>query len=346
MTKLRVIFVHGMAMHPLATETGEVTYYRKLQSAIERQLERRGVIPKGATRTADGVEGIVTFDKVDYSSFGHAEEVRVINAYREGRRKLFNIVDKALDLAFEQARLQLVMSFADVLVYRSDLWRDEIRGVLLEKINPHIEEGEAVSIVAHSLGSAVAFDTVYCNSNRGTWKAAGFMPTNLFTMGSPIALFTMDPRPTATCADDEMLDDSPGGDGERGAAPPPWQEVLRDNQTVGGEEGDAQRERPEEDESSADDPGEGVGVAPAGTAGNTTLEILRANGVFYNFLDAQDLIAYPIASYFEGVSYGVKDIAVGNGVNPITAHSDYWENKEVAREIAARLEIDFRGEGA
>lgn len=90
-------------------------------------------------------------------------------------------------------RAQLITSVSDVLVYESNHWRDEIRQCVLDKISPYVGSGDAVSLVGHSLGSVVAFDTAYYNSRHNTaWINAGFKPTKLFTMGSPIALFSLE----------------------------------------------------------------------------------------------------------------------------------------------------------
>jgi hypothetical protein len=62
--------------------------------------------------------------------------------------------------------------------------------------------------------------------------------------------------------------------------------------------------------------------------------------VWYNFLDAQDVIAYPLQVLFKD-AFNVEDIVVQTGTNPRKAHDGYWENPEVADFIAGRLKLDF-----
>jgi hypothetical protein len=65
-----------------------------------------------------------------------------------------------------------------------------------------------------------------------------------------------------------------------------------------------------------------------------------ADGVWYNFLDAQDLIAYPLETLFTG-KFQVKDFRVETGLLPISAHTGYWRNADVADRIAQRLKLDL-----
>ncbi len=66
----------------------------------------------------------------------------------------------------------------------------------------------------------------------------------------------------------------------------------------------------------------------------------REDGVWYNFLDAQDLIAYPLETLYTG-KFQVKDIRVETGLLPISAHTGYWHNADVADRIAQRLKLDL-----
>jgi hypothetical protein len=317
MVKQRVIFVHGMSNHLLGGKDKKPTYYLGLRDALISRLKTLGVVPADAPND-DEIPGVISFDSVDYSDVGQVEEEAVLQVYRDARAGLFNFLDNMVEHALDGVRLQLVTAFSDVLVYRSQYWTAEIRGRLLAKINPHLGENEAITIIAHSLGSAVAFDTVYNNANTSAWQDARFKPANLFIMGSPLALFAMEPMPETT-ERAAALDE--GAVVEEDAAPPlPWQGVLQESIGVLVEWA--------------------LELTPAPFPGgmDPRLDILSPTGVLYNFLDAQDLLAYPVQAFFKDkVAYEVKDIAVGNGLNPITAHSDYWDNHEVADTIAAQL---------
>ena len=317
MTKLRVIFVHGMSSHLLAEKNMPATYFIGLRNALIQRLKEMNVVPPDAAE-GDEIGDIITFDHVHYSDIGQREEDAVLKVYREASQHLFSFLDHMVAKALDHVRLQMVTAFSDVLVYRSDHWRDEIRKRLFEKVNPHIDSGEAITIVAHSLGTPVAFDTVYHHVNDGEWKGRGFKLANLFVMGSPIALFAMEPIPSTEGA----LEDSPG-DGEE--SPVRWENLLQVNASPPAE---------------VDFDPTALTDVPSGI--DPRLSIVADSGVLYNFLDAQDLIAYPLEAFFKDkVTYEVEDIAVGNGLDPITAHSKYWDNNEVADRIAERLKQDF-----
>ncbi len=287
MNTLRVIFVHGISPVIIRSD-----YTAGFCDLLRSELEALGVVPKdaGDEQTAE----IVTFERVDYSAIGQPEEERVLTAYLRERQGLYHFPDLLIEkIGFENIRRQLITSVSDVLVYESDHWRDAIRNLLVGKIDPYVRTRDAVTLVGHSLGSVVAFDTAYYHSRHDPkWLAARFKPTNLFTLGSPIALFTLE------------LDDATGLQKPR---------YLPADATP-----------PDRD--------------PHAT--NPDLQPIRGDGVWYNFLDAQDLIAYPLAEVFRD-KFRVEDIPVETGILPLQAHTGYWSNREVARRIAERLKSDF-----
>ena len=286
MNALRVVFVHGISPSVI-----DYDYSAKLASKIVDKLTQYGVVPENATR--EQLDEIITFDQVNYSTIGHQEEERLFQAYEQETAKLYNFVYRLSRAAgLDKVRRQIITSVADVMVYKSDYWGHMIRGMVAEKIEPYVESNDAVSIVAHSLGSVVSFDTIYYNATANEkWRAAGFRPVNLFTMGSPIALFSLD------------LDRETGQQPVR-YVPGPTPETPD------------------------------IPDSPA-------LHLLRPEGVWYNFLDAQDIIAYPLQILFEG-NFPVEDIVVQTGTNPRKAHDGYWNNDEVAEVIANRLKMDFQ----
>jgi hypothetical protein len=286
MNKLRLIFVHGISASIVNWD-----YSAALRTMMTTKLIETGVIPESATE--EEIEEFVTFEHVNYSAIGHEEEERLFNVYERETAKLYNFVYRLSKVSgLDKVRRQIITSVGDVMVYLSDYWGEQIRGMLLEKINPYVGSGDAVSLVAHSLGSVVAFDTLYYNIRTNPeWQAARFKPTNLFTMGSPLALFSMD------------LDRETG------------------TQKQKFKEG-AEPEMPD------------IPDSPA-------LKLLQDYGVWYNFLDAQDIIAYPLGALFEG-KFDVEDVVVQTGTNPRKAHDGYWENQEIVDVISARLKMDFQ----
>ncbi len=281
--QLRVIFVHG-----ISAEIVHGDYTVELCDLLRTRLTANGVLRPNAPQ--DEIDAIVTFTPVNYSDVGQTEEDRVLTAYRAERGRLYSPADDALELVgFDKVRTQMITAVSDCLVYESAVQRDEIRKRVLDAIAPYVETGDAVSIVGHSLGSVVAFDVAYFNSRHNdAWRKVGFKPTNLFTMGSPIALFSME------------MDDTTG------------------------------EQKPRYVPAAVD-----KSPAPA-----DNMQPKREDGVWYNFLDAQDLIAYPLETLYTG-KFHVKDIRVETGLLPMSAHTGYWHNADVADRIAQRLKLDL-----
>lgn len=287
MAKLRIIFVHGIS--PTVIQRDYAADFRTL---IVEKLQDTQILPSEAS--PQQVAQVITFESINYSAIGQAEEDRVLNAYREERQSLYNPLDKIIEkLGFDAIRRELITSIGDVLVYQSDFWRDHIRNLLKNRIDPYIQSGDAVSLIGHSLGSVVAFDVAYYNSRHdAAWLQAGFKPTNLFMLGSPLALFSLE------------MDENDGIQKPRYI---PESIITSDRD-------------------------------PAST--NPDIQPVHANGVWYNFLDAQDVIAYPVKLLFKD-KFKVEDILVQTGTEPISTHSGYWQNEEVATKIAKRLELDY-----
>jgi hypothetical protein len=224
---------------------------------------------------------------------GHEEELRLFDVYEKETAKLYSYVYRLSRVAgLDKIRRQMITSLGDIMIYKSEFWGQQIRNMLAETIEPHVGTEDVVSLVAHSLGSVVAFDTIYYNaSNNPKWIESHFRPANLFTMGSPIALFSMDlDRETGK----QPLQYAPG--------PTPETPDIPDS---------------------------------------PPLQLVREGGVWYNFLDAQDIIAFPLGLLFEG-NFPVEDIVVQTGTNPRKAHDGYWSNDEVADVISSRLKMDFQ----
>lgn len=287
MPTLRVIFLHGISDIVLTANYAEL-----LQIALlDRLREWQVVEPEwSAEQTAQ----VITFDTINYSSIGQAQEDAVWQSVEEDMKRLSGPLDRLLGkLALDQVRRQLVLAFSDALLYQSVYWRDKIREQLLKTITPYVGTGDSVTLIAHSLGSVVAFDVAYYNSRHNPdWLKAKFKPANLFTLGSPIALFSM-----------EM--DNANGENKPRYLPADSTPAYLD---------------------------------PKNT--NPDLEPILDEGVWYNFFDAQDLIAYPLGTLFKD-KFPVEDIVVQIATDPLKAHSGYWSNSEVADRIAQSLKFDY-----
>jgi hypothetical protein len=274
MNKLRVIFIHGIAPTVISWDFSE-----RLWRLVVSKLIQYNVVPQGAS--ADEIAETITFERVNYSKIGDDAENRLLQAYEQDAEKLYRLSNRLNRMAgLDKIRRLIITSVSDVMVYKSEYWSGEIQQMVVDKIEPYLAGGDSVSIIAHSLGSVIAFDTLRENvEHNPKWKECNFRPSNLFTMGSPIALFTLD------------LEHGPDIHG-------------RDPETP-------------------------------------FVPLANEEGVWYNFLDAQDLIAYPLEVLFSG-KFKVEDIVVQTGTNPRKAHDGYWDSIEVADFIAGRLKLDFQ----
>lgn len=277
MNVLRVIFVHGISRKVINSD-----YSLKTATLLLKKLTEYGVIAAGAT--PEEVAQVVTFEQVNYSMVGNEAQQRLLKAYEQESEKLYSLVHRLSRITgLDNMRRTMITAVTDVLVYKTESWRNEIQQLMAEKLDRYAGTGDAVSVIAHSLGSVVAFETIYENVRRNPrWTAARFKPSNLFTMGSPIALLTLD------------MDARIGSHN-----PLPESRVVPHDEPV------------------------------------------REDGVWYNFLDAQDLIAYPLEVLFHD-RFKLQDIVVQTGTNPGKAHTGYWTNNEVIEFIAGRLKLDFQ----
>lgn len=287
MAALRVIFIHGTADVTLDTDFAEI-----LQMSLLNRLRDWCVIQP--EWSAEEVSRVITFDTVNFAPIGQAQEELVRKSTEEDMKHLFGPIDRLLGkLALDQVRRQIIGAFSDVLLYQSACWREKLREQVLKTLQPYVENGDAVTIVGHGVGSVVAFDVVYYHSRHNpTWQAAGFKPSNLFTLGSPLALFSME------------LDNRDGQ---------PKPRYLPKQSTP-------------------------PHLDPQNT--NPDLQPILNEGVWYNFLDAQDIVAYPLAALFKD-KFPVEDIVVQVATDPHKAHAGYWANGEVADRIAQCLKFDY-----
>lgn len=277
MNVLRVIFVHGISRNVIKGD-----FSLKTSTLLLKKLVEYGVVPAGAT--PEEVAQVITFEQVNYSMVGNEAQQRLLRAYEQESEKLYSLVHRLNRIAgLDNVRRTMIMAVTDVLIYKTESWRKEIQQLMADKLDRYAGTDDAVSVIAHSLGSVVAFETIYDNVRHNPrWTAAEFKPANLFTMGSPLALATLD------------MDARIGSHNPTPGSPAiPHAEPVRDD------------------------------------------------GVWYNFLDAQDLIAYPLEVLFQD-RFKLQDIVVQTGANPGKAHTGYWTNNEVIEFIAGRLKLDFQ----
>lgn len=292
MAVVNVVVIHGIGA---LRERGS-SYSWELQQNIRKHF---GVDDPDA----------LTFWEVDWSDIGDALERQLIEEkqvipqnivpapWTPLRHGLGEMLDKAFGASVEFRRF-LLTGVGDVLIYRTPRGEQEIQTRLLEVIlNIRTQLGatdparpQYVSIIAHSLGSVVAYDVAAQLGGHFRDRVAGLGLSHFFTMGSPLALFSL----LAYRNPDETHYS------ERG--------VLLD--------------RPDR------------------------------SGEWLNFYDQQDVASfllekvYPPRPEVTGRHYMIQDIRVQTGT--FHAHTHYWANDDVAREIARRLREDYskdKGDG-
>lgn len=193
MSVLTVIAVHGIWETPLPRDpTAKLAYTGEFARNVVAALRRLGVIPPDAS--PDEVAAIVTFDTAQYADIGADAEQLTYDRYRQAAERVATPTDRALDwLAIDRLRRFMIAGASDVLFYQAEQYRELIRDRVREQIAAAIDTGSrAVTLVGHSLGSVVCYDIAYYDSYyNADWQRHGFTLANLFTLGSPLALFAM-----------------------------------------------------------------------------------------------------------------------------------------------------------
>ncbi|NJO93940.1 MAG: lipase family protein [Hydrococcus sp. RM1_1_31] len=191
----------------------------------------------------------------------------------------------------------------DVNFIRRTVWKQ-----IWEKLEQPLKQGATYSIIAHSLGAAIAFDYLFHLFNPKNPNDFSFIPKpdpsarpedknlepitvtpselkllrgqfrHFFTMGAPIGLFMM----------------------RKGTL---WME---------------------------------------GESFVKLINPVRGEGrSWYNFWDSEDAIAYPLAKLFQknpaNAAQNLVDIPVETGFLIFDSHTRYWSNKDVAQTIASTI---------
>ena len=195
MSVVNVIVIHGIGNLRAAS----ATYSQPLQERIRKYFG-----------SAD--PDAIAFHEVNWSDIGGAEEMDLINnkhvlpdASLPGAGSLWppnhaigEVLDSFTNIS-EQARRYLLLSVGDALIYLTKPGGEQIRQRLIDKVIAVREQlirerpgrQQYVSIVAHSLGSVVAYDVCALFGTRYRDAVKGLGLSNFFTMGSPLALFTL-----------------------------------------------------------------------------------------------------------------------------------------------------------
>ena len=194
---LSVIVIHGVGDKPHA-------YHRPLEKQVENDFAAlSGMAP-------DKARQMIRFKAVDWSGVGRQEQEDLLALYYPSPTRLHALTD------LYPLRQILITGFDDALLYLSPHWHEEIKSRLREAIlgegrwlRQKYPEGPLfVSIIAHSLGSVIAYDlchdffveiTSFLQETRPSQPdapppeilALDLELSNLFTMGSPLAIWSL-----------------------------------------------------------------------------------------------------------------------------------------------------------
>ena len=249
------------------------------------------------------------YHEVNWADIGQAEETRLLaqnilpskwhpfDVFQLGD-SLMEGVDRLRGMSTEFRKF-LINSIGDVFTYLTPPGKQAIQERVKQKIfearAEQIEAGVSgshyVSVLAHSLGSVGIYDLAryFGETQEGREEVGTAALANLFTFGSPLALFSLleygQPRPVADAS----------------------QSVLADGQ------------------SAQQDP------HPYSQRG---IRLDLPEGAWLNFYDQQDAVACTLHDLYAPQN-DVRDRPVQTGV--LHAHTRYWENDDMAREIAEQL---------
>ena len=177
-----IILLHGMGdIHP------EDAYYKPFRENIASVLRRRGCDP----------DQVVRFYSIDYSQIGSVAEKAVLD---RSFPELKGQKPCPLHL-IPFIRYFLTFYVGDVVVYSSPDGENSIRSYVFDRMDKIIQgDASTFSIVAHSLGSVIAYDYLYNVFGKDSSKCRQVRPDgkhqlhSFFTMGSPIGLFLLRKR--------------------------------------------------------------------------------------------------------------------------------------------------------
>ena len=285
MAVVNVVVIHGIG----ALREAGAQYSSTLQHNIRKHFD------------VDDPEAL-RFHEVDWSDIGDAAQSELVvqkqvvpqnvvpHPLLPLRHGLGEAFDKMLG-ASAQFRRFLVTGVGDVMIYLTARGEREIQYRLIKTIlDIRADLGATdplqpryISIIAHSLGSVVAYDVAARLAGEYSELVTGLGLSHFFTLGSPLALFSLL----------EYRD--------------PDQTHYRDRGVL--------LDRPDR------------------------------SGEWLNFYDQQDVAAfllekvYPPRSDVRGRHYTIQDRRVQTGT--FHAHTSYWANQELAKQIAKRLRADY-----
>lgn len=214
---LSVVVIHGIGDQPHA-------YYRPLEERVKVEFAAPSGLAPGA------VDEAIRVRAVDWSGVGRQEQQDLLSLYYPSPGRRYTVTD------LYPLRQMLITGFDDALLYLSMHWHGEIKNRLRAAI---LEEGRwlrqqypqgplFISIVAHSLGAVIAYDVCHDffeeisrfrrdvqpsqpDAPRPEVMALDLELSNLFTMGCPLAIWSLTHDPAKMWYRDRPVTVRPGG---------------------------------------------------------------------------------------------------------------------------------------
>jgi len=214
---LSVVVIHGIGDQPIA-------FHRPLANRVTAEFAALSGMSASETERA------IRFRAVDWSGIGRQEQENLLALFYPAPSRWHTLTD------LYPLRQMLVTGFDDALLYLSQHWHNDIKSRLRQAI---LQEGRYlrqqypegplfVSIVAHSLGAVIAYDVCYDFFTEITHFLEEIKPSqpdasppevlaldlelsNLFTMGSPLAIWSLTHDPAKQWYRDRPVEVRPGG---------------------------------------------------------------------------------------------------------------------------------------
>lgn len=214
---LSVVVIHGVGDPAKA-------YYQPLEKQVKLRFAALSGLPLRR------VGQMIRFRAVDWSGIGRREQEALLKLYYPAPDRRHALTD------LYPLRQMLITGFDDALLYVSEHWHQDIKDRLREAI---LEEGRwlrqrypegplFVSIVAHSLGAVIAYDVCYdfhlqvdrfrqgVESSEADTETPEIVKlklelSNLFTMGSPLAIWSLSHDPAEKWYRDRPVEVRRGG---------------------------------------------------------------------------------------------------------------------------------------
>lgn len=298
MTKHSLIFIHGMG-------TGDpAASYQQLWKSIASQYNQIHHLDAG------GFDRLFELVPINYKDITyHAKKDIYESAFPELSSDELTACDILNPVRFLHYFVTFFLGDVTAYVSKND---NHIRSTFWQQSKQAMLNG-SYSIIAHSLGSVIAFDFLYNSIECDE-------------------LFLPNPdKSSANSAIEQSLVHSETTEFQQNQAKivGNFQNFFTFGSTIGlfmMRQGNLWRKEP--------------------TFSDIVNPVIQANGAqnlrsWLNFYDREDILAYPLENLFnrnpQNVDRALKDIAVQTGNLVINSHINYWQNNDMARKIAQTL---------